>query len=94
MLAGEDGESGLGWHLHRVWSVDWFRNPNEAIDAVVQSVQRAMALGEPGAGVPVPLEDLVEAAATEVTRAASPAPATAARKRFVCVTVHMVMNPP
>jgi hypothetical protein len=27
VLAGHDGEPGLGWNLHRVWSADWIKDP-------------------------------------------------------------------
>jgi len=45
---------GMGWRLYRIWSVDWFRNPEAEIDAAVEAVERAMRLGDPDAGVAVP----------------------------------------
>ncbi len=44
----------MGWRLYRVWSVDWFRNPEAEIDAAVEAVERAMRLGDPDAGVVAP----------------------------------------
>jgi hypothetical protein len=44
----------MGWRLHRIWSVDWFRNPEEVIGATLRAVERAMSRGEPSAGVPAP----------------------------------------
>ncbi len=44
----------MGWRLHRIWSVDWFRNPEQELDAAVRAVQRAMAPAAPEAGVPAP----------------------------------------
>jgi len=64
----------MGWHLHRIWSIDWFRNPQEAIEAVLSSVARAKALGEPGAGVPAPQNELVVVPpVAEVARTTTPA---------------------
>jgi very-short-patch-repair endonuclease len=31
----------LGWRLHRIWSTDWFRNPDRIIEAVLRAVERA-----------------------------------------------------
>ncbi|MBS1773980.1 MAG: DUF3320 domain-containing protein [Bacteroidetes bacterium] len=30
-----------GWVIHRIWSTDWFRRPNEQLDKVVAAVERA-----------------------------------------------------
>lgn len=31
----------LGWTIHRIWSTDWFRNPEEQLSQVLQSIERA-----------------------------------------------------
>ena len=31
----------LGWRLHRIWSTDWFRDPDRAIEAVLRAVEHA-----------------------------------------------------
>ena len=30
----------LGWHLHRVWSTDWFRNPERELEIILEKVKR------------------------------------------------------
>ena len=32
---------GLNWQIHRVWSTDWFRNPQRELDKVIEVVERA-----------------------------------------------------
>ena len=34
---------GLGWHIHRVWSTAWVRDPETELDAIEQALQRARA---------------------------------------------------
>lgn len=31
----------LGWEIHRIWSTDWFRNPEQELRRVVESIERA-----------------------------------------------------
>jgi hypothetical protein len=46
----------MGWKIHRIWSVDWFRDPEGTTDAVMQAVERAMNQGHAASGVPAPPE--------------------------------------
>jgi len=32
---------GLGWRMHRIWSTEWFRNPDLELNRVVQAIQMA-----------------------------------------------------
>lgn len=32
---------GLGWQLHRIWSTDWYRNPEKELDRALASVEKA-----------------------------------------------------
>ena len=32
---------GLGWELHRIWSTDWFRNPERELERAVEAIERA-----------------------------------------------------
>lgn len=41
---------GLGWCLHRVWSTDWFRNPDRELRKIAKSLERARASGAEGGG--------------------------------------------
>jgi very-short-patch-repair endonuclease len=34
---------GLGWRFHRIWSTDWFRNPQQEIGRAVQAIESARA---------------------------------------------------
>lgn len=33
----------LGWRLHRIWSTDWFRNPERELDRAEAEIKRALA---------------------------------------------------
>ena len=37
---------GLGWELHRIWSTDWFRNPERELRRAVESIERANQLSK------------------------------------------------
>lgn len=54
---------GLGWRIHRIWSTDWFHNPDEELRRVLQAIETARTVGPPPAppaarvevaGLPVP----------------------------------------
>jgi hypothetical protein len=32
---------GLGWQIHRIWSTDWFQNPDSELRRLVQAIQTA-----------------------------------------------------
>ncbi|WP_462382627.1 DUF3320 domain-containing protein [Pseudomonas sp. Marseille-QA0892] len=34
---------GLGWNFHRIWSTDWFRNPQQEIIRAVEAIEAARA---------------------------------------------------
>lgn len=41
---------GLGWKIHRIWSTDWFRNPDQELGRVEVAVRMArVAAGKPSA---------------------------------------------
>ena len=37
----------LGWRLHRIWSTDWFRNPERELDRAEAEIRRALAEATP-----------------------------------------------
>jgi len=37
---------GLGWKLHRIWSTDWWRNPDESLARVTHLLEQLVADGE------------------------------------------------
>jgi len=44
---------GLGWQLHRIWSTDWFRNPERELKKVIEAIHAARARsGTPPAAAP------------------------------------------
>jgi very-short-patch-repair endonuclease len=55
---------GLGWRFHRIWSTDWFRNPERELRRVVEAIETARAHG---ATIPVPSR-----ITTEITREDEP----------------------
>ncbi len=59
---------GLGWRIHRIWSTDWFHNPDEELRKVVQAIETAQAVGPPS-GRPVPVAEPI----TQPETAQSPA---------------------
>ena len=61
---------GLGWTIHRIWSTDWFRNPDREIAKTEDAIRRAAALSN-GGSVP-PREDAVEATPEDWGASASP----------------------
>ena len=32
---------GLGWRIHRIWSTDWYRNPQRELERTLQAIQKA-----------------------------------------------------
>lgn len=38
---------GLGWQIHRIWSTDWFSNPESEIRRTVEAIERARLYTEP-----------------------------------------------
>ena len=44
---------GLGWNIHRIWSTDWFRNPQQELERVAVAV-RAAKLNGPPRNAPTP----------------------------------------
>ena len=38
---------GLGWRIHRVWSTDWFRNPEGELRRLVGAIEEAKLYGGP-----------------------------------------------
>lgn len=46
---------GLGWNFHRIWSTDWFRNPQQEITRVVAAIEVARARISEGRRVFSPL---------------------------------------
>lgn len=41
-----------GWHMHRIWSTDWFRRPHEQLERVMAAVNQAKAgISGPGDAV-------------------------------------------
>ena len=41
----EDVLEGLGWKLHRIWSTDWFRNPERELARAVEAIENARQYG-------------------------------------------------
>ena len=55
---------GLGWRIHRIWSTDWFRNPQQELERVAVAVRAAKMNGAarsaPKPTPPKPLERVPE----------------------------------
>jgi hypothetical protein len=37
---------GLGWTIHRIWSTDWFKQPERELKRVVEAIERAKVLSK------------------------------------------------
>ena len=38
---------GLGWRLHRIWSTDWFMNPNRELERAAEAIEQTKATSDP-----------------------------------------------
>lgn len=45
---------GLGWRVHRIWSTDWFRNPDRELRRAIDAIEDALAGGSV-VTIPTPL---------------------------------------
>lgn len=63
---------GLGWKIHRIWSTDWFRNPERELRRAIAAIEHAAAHGET-TDVPRPVR-----LTTTIERTDSPAESTPA----------------
>jgi hypothetical protein len=70
-----------GWHLHRVWSTDWFRDPGRQLERVVAAIEAARReladMGEEEGEAEPTTQDLL--AAATLPREAAPAEAPAGK---------------
>jgi very-short-patch-repair endonuclease len=63
---------GLGWRMHRIWSTDWFRNPDRELRRAVTAIEEALASGVE-TSIPTP-----PVATTEIRRDDTPVEAQGA----------------
>lgn len=78
---------GLGWRIHRVWSTDWFNNPESELRKVLQAIQTAQTVSGPPLPPP-PAPTPAEPEAETVTL--PPAPMlTAARYESASVALRL-----
>ena len=79
---------GLGWHIHRVWSTAWIRNPEAELDALEQALERArFAVPGPRPATQGDTADELDrgapsAATATPTPVAAPAPGSTAPAQF------------
>lgn len=68
----------LGWRLHRIWSTDWFRNPEREIARLLLAIENACASTPPAPApapqVPAPIEPPVPSVEEPVLSAVSELP--------------------
>ena len=72
---------GLGWKIHRIWSTDWFRDPERELVRVEEALQAALAVraSPPPAPMPEPPQPLERAAEPEPEVAPPTLPYTVAQ---------------
>ncbi|NHN34029.1 DUF3320 domain-containing protein [Paenibacillus agricola] len=39
---------GLGWSIHRIWSIDWFRHPERELQRTIEAIEQAKLQAEEG----------------------------------------------
>ena len=65
---------GLGWRFHRIWSTDWFRNPGQELERVIDAIEAArIALPAIATAPPRPVVIERAQAPAEQAQAAPPA---------------------
>jgi very-short-patch-repair endonuclease len=60
----------MGWHLHRIWSADWFHDPAAATERAVAAIEEARRLG----ALSPPAEPATASTAAALAREEPPAP--------------------
>ena len=55
---------GLGWRLHRIWSTDWFKNPERQLNRAVKEIETALRIAKaaPAGNIASDERDRAEAA--------------------------------
>jgi hypothetical protein len=66
---------GLGWQIMRIWTMDWWDNPGQELDRILERLSTAEEVSPPPAAEPVPVNQAVLAAAIPIKEEASPIPA-------------------
>ncbi len=74
----------LGWRLHRIWSIEWFRNPQKAIEATILAVEKAIAMGPPSSGIIAPSQKELTAQTTVSPPVANPSTQTQKTLKYSC----------
>jgi very-short-patch-repair endonuclease len=64
---------GLGWRLHRIWSTDWFRNPQREANKLLVAIKDAKDKASAPKTEPIPDDDLPELVEQESASEAVPA---------------------
>ncbi len=61
---GKQVLEGLGWRIHRIWSTDWFRNPDGELGKVAEAIEAAKVDVPPSPESP-PESDILDSNGTE-----------------------------
>jgi very-short-patch-repair endonuclease len=64
----------LGWHLHRIWSRDWYENPQREVEKVLKAVQEASTNRKPKGSQPDPQSPTARGSATRPQPSPPPPP--------------------
>jgi very-short-patch-repair endonuclease len=77
---------GLGWRIHRIWSTDWFHNPEEELRKVVQAIETARTAVPPTAA-PAPRTEVTEGPLQPQPSAIQPVSASRSAAPYECAQV-------
>jgi very-short-patch-repair endonuclease len=82
---------GLGWRIHRIWSTDWFHNPEEELRKVVQAIETAQTVGPPTAAT-VPRTEVTEGPVEPRLSAIRPLPPSRSATPYECAQVRFQLG--
>lgn len=82
----------LGWQIHRIWSTDWIRDPDTALNLVIQRINELRAKGTPG--VPAPRNRSRENPGESTPSSLQSAPSTTVQPNIPQIPVYKYYVPP
>lgn len=68
----------LGWRLHRIWSTDWFRNPDREFKRLEEAIERARLTRQEVPAAPARAPQTIEIVRTDETKTGEAAAANSA----------------
>ena len=84
---------GLGWRIHRIWSTDWFHNPDQELRKAVQAIELAQSTsGSAPTPSPAPTEIRAPADLPAQPAATQLRPQGLSAARYECAQIHLQLG--